>query len=378
MHKERAMNPTLYDVRITKEMLSNYNLTNKKVVVVAGTNGKGSTSAFLGHLLHHAGKSVGVYINPVRNDYNDQFWKNGSMVSVEECGMASFRVSCIEKHLDTNSHDLLVAMELFKDVEYIVIEVTAGGKDAEANLLEPDVSILTNVGLDHTYFLGKTIDQIGLNKAHVFRPNKPAVIGDGMPNSVIEYANSIGANIVEGNTHTVTGVGFPPHNASVAIEAALQLGVDITDEHIEKAVGTFDLLGYFTVFDYKGAKIVIDIAHNADAVDYFVDRVKNEIDLSGGKVYAMVAFHKRKFESFMLMTRKLAEIADEFILPETGLFRLLRPSEGCLLAKEVNKPYVIYCSVEDALSKMKIESGDTIVVCGSYYFSRMRNVLLSC
>lgn len=340
-----------------------YDFQSKKVVIVAGTNGKGSTSRFLGHLLYNAGKSVGVYTNPEMNIYNDQFWMNGKQVDLRKCIDVSDSVSALY-NLEQHSHNILVALSLFSSAEYIVLEVGAGGKNDPVNLIEPDVSIITSISLDHCYFLGKTVEEIGLNKAHVFRSGKPALIAGDIPRSVLRYANDIGAVLVDNPMHDVGYTPFPHQNASLAIEAVARLNVCLSKEDITRAINNFDSLGYFDIYDYKGSTIVVDHAHNIGGVEYFVDRIKSEITLTG-KVYVMSPFNKSKKESHAKMFSKLNEIADEWIAVDMGVLRLFSHKETALYLKNNKKPLLYFKSLSDVFCNLDIKNGDVLVVCGN-------------
>ncbi len=153
-----------------------------KCIHVAGTNGKGSTSHFLASILQEAGYKVGLYTSPHLKDYRERIKINGQEISED------FVVNFISKHKPFFEQNELsffemtvgLAFDYFdkSNVDIAIIEVGMGGRLDSTNIITPLISVITNIGLDHTQFLGNTLSLIANEKAGIIKPNIPAVIGE--------------------------------------------------------------------------------------------------------------------------------------------------------------------------------------------------------
>jgi dihydrofolate synthase/folylpolyglutamate synthase len=155
---------------------------NLKCIHIAGTNGKGSTSHMLASILQEAGYKVGLYTSPHLKDFRERIKINGADISED------FVIGFIAKHQSFfESNDLSffemsvgLAFDYFnkEQVDIAVIEVGMGGRLDATNIITPLVSVITNIGLDHTQFLGNTLEAIAFEKAGIIKPNIPVVIGE--------------------------------------------------------------------------------------------------------------------------------------------------------------------------------------------------------
>lgn len=166
-------------------LLANYlNHPEKKIktIHVAGTNGKGSTSSLLASVLQEAGYKVGLYTSPHLKDYRERIKINGNEITEE------FVTNFISKHKSFfESHKLSffemtvgLAFDYFvqEKIDIAIIEVGMGGRLDSTNIITPLISVITNIGLDHTQFLGNTLALIAYEKAGIIKPNIPVVIGE--------------------------------------------------------------------------------------------------------------------------------------------------------------------------------------------------------
>lgn len=170
------------------------------VITVAGTNGKGSVCAMLTRILSLAGYKVGTYTSPHLLHYNERIAINGTPVS-DEAIVSSF--AAIEAVRDTVSlsyfeFGTLAAVHQFmvQQVDVMVLEVGLGGRLDAVNIFEPSVSAVVTIGIDHQAYLGDTREAIAVEKAGVYRANKPALCADPRPpQTLIDTANTIGADL---------------------------------------------------------------------------------------------------------------------------------------------------------------------------------------
>lgn len=186
-----------------------------KTIHVGGTNGKGSVSNFLCSILMESGYKVGLYTSPHIVDFKERIRVNGKKISEE------FVVDFVEKHksffepLQPSFFELITAMcfEYFaqQKVDIAVIEVGMGGRLDCTNIINPLVSVVTNISLDHTQFLGNTIAEIAKEKAGITKKNTPLILGESNTqyNKVFfEQAELMDAPIILANNKLQTSEGF--------------------------------------------------------------------------------------------------------------------------------------------------------------------------
>ncbi|MGB3773678.1 MAG: folylpolyglutamate synthase/dihydrofolate synthase family protein [Leeuwenhoekiella sp.] len=156
--------------------------TAYKTIHVAGTNGKGSTSHMLAAVLHQAGYKTGLYTSPHLKDFRERIRIDGEMISEDQV------ISFIDQHKDFIEAQTLSFFELtvgmafayfaHEKVDVAVIEVGMGGKLDATNVITPEISVITNIGLDHTAFLGTTLKEIAGEKAGIIKTGIPVVVGE--------------------------------------------------------------------------------------------------------------------------------------------------------------------------------------------------------
>jgi len=158
--------------------------TSYKTIHIAGTNGKGSTSFFLASALSELGYNVGLYTSPHYKDYRERIKVDGQMISkrfVKKFVNQLIDDDMLTGELKPSFFEITVAMafQYFKQkkVDYAVIETGLGGRLDSTNIIIPELSIITNIGLDHTIFLGDTLELIAGEKAGIIKKDVPVVIG---------------------------------------------------------------------------------------------------------------------------------------------------------------------------------------------------------
>lgn len=171
------------------------------VVVVAGTNGKGSVCAFLTQIYKQAGFKVGTLTSPHLLKYNERICINGEPVSDEAITASFERIEAARGGISLTYFEFntLAAVDIFMraNVDVMVLEVGLGGRLDAVNVFDADCAVVTSVDLDHQSFLGDTVEAVGYEKAGVFRSGKPAVCGQNPPpESLRLHAESIGADLL--------------------------------------------------------------------------------------------------------------------------------------------------------------------------------------
>ena len=282
------------------------------VIVVGGTNGKGSTCAYLESIIARAGHKVGCYTSPHLFAYNERVRVNGQESSDAALCAAFARVEAARRDagnvaLTYFEFGTLAAWEVFAaaGVEAAILEVGLGGRLDAVNAYEPDVSIVTTIALDHTEWLGPDRASIGFEKAGIYRAGKPALCADANPpQSLLDHAASIGADLRligrafgferdpedrlqwrwwcrSGAKLVKRSLAYPGlrgvtqlHNAAVALAALDALGdrLPVTMQAIRPGLIATELPARFQVIPGKPA-IVLDVGHNPQAIGVLADNL---------------------------------------------------------------------------------------------------------
>ncbi len=180
------------------------------VITVAGTNGKGSVSAYCASILEAAGLRVGTFTSPHLRDYRERIRIHDRLVSADELVAAFERIEAARGEIaltffEFNTLAALLVFEAAK-LDAWVLEIGMGGRLDAVNVVDPDVAVVVSIGLDHQEYLGTTLEAIAREKAGIFRKQRPAVLGSrDMPEIVERLARSIGAPLKRlGREYTYT------------------------------------------------------------------------------------------------------------------------------------------------------------------------------
>jgi len=171
-----------------------------KVITIAGTNGKGSSAAFLEAILLAAGYRIGCFTSPHLIHYNERIRVNGEEVNDETICRAFERIDQArgEATLTFFEFGALAALEVFtsQPLDAVILEVGLGGRLDAINIVDPDVALITSIGIDHTEWLGQTLDEIAWEKAGIMRGGRPAVFaGREAPEALLRAARGKGVPI---------------------------------------------------------------------------------------------------------------------------------------------------------------------------------------
>ncbi|HVN72198.1 MAG TPA: Mur ligase family protein, partial [Desulfomonilia bacterium] len=250
-------------------------------VLVAGTNGKGSTCIYLERMLMSTGLSVGTTMSPHVARFSERFRIDGTEADAAELKNLRSELDPVVSSIDLTYFEwcVILAAVLFErhKVDVGIFEVGLGGRYDASNTLDPIVSLITEISLDHIDYLGNTIVAIAREKAEIARPGRPLITtATGEALGVIrEYAQSIGAEPLEVKEPLGLPVALPGAsqgmNAALALEAAHTLGLYPGDEGLNHALMTSFLPGRIEML---GPGIIMDVAHNPSSVLVLVEHLK--------------------------------------------------------------------------------------------------------
>ncbi|AUC14154.1 tetrahydrofolate synthase [Tenacibaculum sp. SZ-18] len=276
--------------------LANYlkNPENKfKSIHVGGTNGKGSTSHMIASILQEAGYKVGLYTSPHLKSFTERIKINGE--EIPEGKVLDFVNShkfFFKKHqLSFFEMTVGMAFDYFakEKVDVAVIEVGLGGRLDSTNIITPEMSVITNIGLDHVQILGNTLEKIASEKAGIIKSIVPVVIGEKqleIEHVFVEKANELDAKITFASevVQEVYGTdllgSYQRHNMKTAICTVQNLrNFKVTPDVIEKGLlnvkTNTKLRGRWEILEHS-PKVICDTAHNKEGLTYVMEQLKKE------------------------------------------------------------------------------------------------------
>jgi len=377
------------------------------VITVAGTNGKGSTCAFLESILLASGYRVGCHMSPHLLNFNERARVNGEEV-IDEVLLEHFaavekaRVSLVDAPTLTYfEFTTLAIMHLFSKshLDAVVLEVGMGGRLDAVNIVDADCAIITSIDIDHADFLGDTREAIGLEKAGIFRPGQIAICGDPLPpQSLIDYAKKLGCDLWlhgrdynfqgdkqqwgwAGRQKRFSGLGYPALrganqilNASAVIAAlmALHQRLPVSAQDIRNGFALVELPGRFQVLPGQPT-VILDVAHNPHAAA----TLAQGLDKMGYHPYTYAIFGAMSDKDIEGVIKPLLEIVDFWYcvdLPTpraSNAIALAQKLEGMGIPVKNGADGGIECFPDPAAAYQKAMSkageGDRIVVFGSFY-----------
>ena len=305
---QQTIHPLNIDFKLER-ILSVYKKLNissiaNKIITVAGTNGKGSTVSFLESILSKKNYRVGTFTSPHILRYNERIKINGQEID-DKSLLETFEM-IDDRRGDTTltyfEFATLSAFYLFSksNLDVAVLEVGLGGRLDATNIVDSDVSIITSIGIDHTEFLGNTIDSIALEKAGVMRPFKKCIYAQNKPPAaLLKYAKNKSVNLlIHNNDYQVHRdqtnwsissktlnlneipnlkmIGDYQYNYAAASLLALNeiLPDCLKDyDNVKVALSETEISGRFQ-FLSKSPDIILDVAHNEDAAKSLAENIK--------------------------------------------------------------------------------------------------------
>ncbi len=370
-----------------------------KTIHVGGTNGKGSVSKILSSIFQEAGYKVGLYTSPHYLDFRERIQFNGAVIDKEYIVQFVALINPILPTIQPSFFEITVAMAFSffakQNVDIAIIEVGLGGRLDSTNIIEPECSIITNIGYDHQQFLGTSLSQIAAEKAGIIKPKIPVIIGKTQQETKGVFAQKANENrspliFADQGYHII-----PNSNNDFILENQISLNKTIIkdaphgliqQENIRTAFAAFQqlkekwnlsntvflngiqnleknapLIGRWQIIQ-EAPKIILDSCHNKQGVKLFFDQLIHEDHEKLHLIYGTVS------------DKNVSEICQLF--PKNAHYYLTQPSvprkmdvgqlsEQCRSLSAVQTFESVGLALEEALRNAAVN--DTIAVFGSVF-----------
>ena len=374
-----------------------------KVITVAGTNGKGTTCAFIENALTDLGHSVSVYSSPHIDAFNERLRFNH--INLDDAAfiaafeqVESARADTSLTYYEFTTLAAFLVLEKLKP-DYIILEVGLGGRLDATNVIDADIAVLTTVDLDHQAFLGNTREEIAIEKAGIMRAGKPAVIGEvNPPSTLCQYVTSNQVNALyrgqdfqidkhtqgwsysgeAGNFNALPSPHIPVDNVATAITVLGLLGCSFENRDLHRWIENTRVAGRTELFKPTidgQASVMLDVGHNPQAAKYLSGKVAA---LGYDKVHAVFAMLGDK--DVNAAYQALDDVVTHWYFGSLNVPRGASYKE--LLARIEHQPINCNCfdNVGDAykMAQQSAKSNELILVFGSFFtVAEIRSTLLA-
>lgn len=376
-------------VRQVGEKLGYTSLPN--VILIAGTNGKGTTARCLEAILLAQGFSVGTYASPHLIRYNERVRINGDELPDQDHVAAFHALEQGRGDISLTYFEFgtLAALEVFKQKQpdYILLEVGLGGRLDATNIVEPIASVITTIDLDHKEFLGDTRELVGREKAGIFRERAPAIVGDlAIPQSIWQYAEELGTHVTAANKDYEFELGndslkykndslalslpvpnIPAQNVATAITTLYKLNLLPSEDTLREVLAKLTVEGRFQCLS-NTPLVYADVAHNPESARYLAQKLA-EFKAHGKHIIALTGMLQDKDQKAVFNAVKSQ--VDEWHLASLSCFRGDKAQNLAVnLRSEVQTPQLsLHESVDQGLTGILQTMGeqDLLIVFGSFY-----------
>ena len=352
----------------------------KEIILIGGTNGKGSLSELITKLAVKSNISIGTFTSPHILNFNERIRVNNKEISDKKFLESLKKILSIDEDKSLNFYQIisLAALNYFNslNLDLWVLEIGMGGRLDPMNFLESDISIITKVALDHQEHLGNSIEEIAEEKAGIIKKQKPIIFGSiKIPNAIKNKSNKLKSKLISPSKDRLSQEDFDEIKklskknilSSETIYCIFKI-CDLSKFDLKKNLNlkfldNFKLYGRLTYF----SNILIDSAHNQDSILFLIDYIdKNFKDKKSLNLYFCCSRNK---DTLTLLNPFEGKV-DRIYLPENIHDRLMSSEEVLSKLKKVNLEFVSLTSmkeVHDSISKSKKDSLNLLI--GSFYFS---------
>ncbi|MGK0458427.1 MAG: dihydrofolate synthase/folylpolyglutamate synthase [Polaribacter sp.] len=350
-----------------------------KSIHVAGTNGKGSTSHMLASILQEAGYKVGLYTSPHLKNFTERIRINGAEIPKRKVALFINKHSTFLEAQKLSFFEMTVglAFDYFasEKVDIAIVEVGLGGRLDSTNIITPELSVITNIGLDHTQFLGETLPEIAFEKAGIIKHKIPVIIGEeqaAVKQVFLKKAEAENAPIYFASDTVKTFKtdllgNYQLRNLKTAVAAIKLLkGFQVSEQNMENGllnvVKNTNLKGRWQVLQ-ENPKVICDTAHNKEGLEMVLQQLKKE------------AFKKLHIVLGFVSDKKLEDVLPLF--PNNASYYFCKPDIprglSAVVLQEKAIPFDLigekYTSVKEALNSALLNANqqDIIYVGGSTF-----------
>ncbi|MGE4316358.1 bifunctional tetrahydrofolate synthase/dihydrofolate synthase [Acinetobacter sp.] len=367
-----------------------------KVLTVAGTNGKGSTTTTLAAILNAQGYRVGLYQSPHIYRFNERVKLAGIEVDDQTLVDAFVQVDQARRDCDLTlsffEATTLAAFVIFqvKQCDVWVLEVGLGGRLDVVNVIDPDVAVITNIGLDHTDWLGDSIEKIAFEKAGIIRPNIPVIFGGSqqLPQAIQNKVDESQAQLFavnrdyfyqytddgqawmfasSGSTLKLPLGALALENISTAVAAILVSGLNVTQDAIAHGIQKAQLPGRFEIRQIQDKTVIFDAGHNPHGVEFLLNQLRKFLEYNKQYTEVISVFS-------MLVDKDIKSVVD--LLKDTVLTWKIAPLavpraatigqlDEALQGETVQHFNSVQLAFKSALNETK--NNQLILVCGSFH-----------
>lgn len=350
---------------------------------VAGTNGKGSTVEMLSTLTNGAGYKTCQYTSPHLQKINERFRINGQLIEDESLaeGFEVVRRAQGEIFLTYFEFLTLAAFYIFsaEEADIWVLEIGLGGRLDAVNVIDPDVSIITSIAMDHVEYLGDTLEAIAIEKAGIMRPSRPVLIGEETVrptflaeadrcNAKIKWLSDFLKKqppIISGQTLDLSKTRLPRTSVGLAVMAFLERGLQLP-EQAQDLITSVNIPGRLSDANYQNHRITLDVGHNLKALEYVTDVMSTRIE-QPNRVVIFSVLADKDAENLIRCINKysrrviLVGIDGDRGRPVSDLVKRYKLITG-------QTPWATFDTITTALDNLSgsLESSDHILICGSF------------
>lgn len=367
-------------IRITRllELLGNPQ-DSLKFVHVAGTNGKGSTCAFLESILRNAGYKTGLFTSPYIETFEERIRVGGENIDMKSLTEATLKVRDAAKQVESETGEHPTEFELMTAVGFLhfanckcdicVIEVGLGGRLDSTNVISPEVSVITPIGLDHVGVLGNTIEEIAYEKAGIIKPHIPVVCADQTKEALSVIKEIAGERLILKKACPLFKMKmagcYQQSNAELAACVAKVLANQswqISEDDILKGIAEASWPARFEIF----SNVILDGAHNVDGAKV----LKQSLEQYEPEKKRVAVFGVLEDKDYLGILDQVADMFEKFYIYEPNSPRSLKLDKLDEIVSRYCNDVALCKSATDALAQAQQDTkkADQLVVCfGSLY-----------
>ena len=373
-------------------------------IVIAGTNGKGSTAVYLEGLLRAGGRTVGTTLSPHLNRFNERVRVNGNPVGDEVLCDVFAAIDDARRNTTLTYFEfgILAALLTFRraNVDATVLEVGLGGRLDAVNIVDADLAIITSIGIDHVEYLGSDRETIAAEKAGILRRGVTCVYGEpSIPASIVNAAKALDAPLLRygadfsarsstegwyfeglcgGVVASFDGLARPSvaiRNAATALQAMVALDRRSAVREWVCGAAHVRLPGRFEFFEYRGAQVIVDVAHNPHGAAFLSGQLRSTN--RGGRTLAIAGFLQDKDAAGIVAA--LDSTVDEWVFVSTDGHRGLDAGSAASKAGLASRASVARGALVDVLDGVVLQLTplDRLVVLGSFDLAQRARGILS-